>query len=122
MDASTGRLGSIGEKLGLRNNKDKTKAMKNIELAQPITIEQEEVEYVDRFTYLGSNISMNGGTEEDFLLRIGKATGVAQRLRKIWLSGQISLRIKLRLLKTIVLPTAIYGCESCKSNVKTTRD
>lgn len=42
MDASTGRLGSIGEKLGLRIIKDKTKAMKNIELAQPITIESSE--------------------------------------------------------------------------------
>ena len=114
-------LGSMGKKLVLRFSKDKKKRMKNIESSEPITFEHEEIKYVDRFSYLGSNITMNGGTEEDIILRIGKATGVTQRLRKIWLSRQVSLRIKMRLLRTAILPTPIYGCESWKSTVDTTR-
>ena len=55
------------EKIGntARISIDKTKTMMNIEIMQPIILEREEMENVDRFSYLSSNISMNCETEKD---------------------------------------------------------
>ncbi|KAI8513135.1 hypothetical protein Bbelb_097740 [Branchiostoma belcheri] len=38
-----------------------------------------------------------------------------QRLRKIWRSKQISIPLKMKLFQSIVVPTAIYACESWRS-------
>ena len=74
----TNNLHEHGEKVGLRISQEKTKA---------ITIGEQDIEYVENFTYLGSNISNTGDVEKDVRTRIGKAAGVFQRLRsQKWLS------------------------------------
>jgi len=72
----------------------------------------EAVEDVDSFIYLGSTLAVNGGTDDDVRRRIGKAAAVFQRLASIWRSSRISERIKLCLYNLIVLPTALYTCET----------
>ena len=71
---------------------------------------------VDRFVYLGTTVSKEGGGTEDIQNRVVKARGVFLRLKKIWSSHSISRRTKVRLYKTQVKPVLMYGCETWKMN------
>ena len=52
----------------------KTKVLTNSNLTQqPIVINNHRLEYVNKFTYLGSIISVQWGAEEDIKTRLGKA-------------------------------------------------
>jgi hypothetical protein len=64
----------VSIKLGLRPNKSKTKDMKiNAKCKQPIKIKDTNLEEVEEFTYLGSIVNIEGGTEADVENRINKA-------------------------------------------------
>ena len=58
-----------------------------------------------------------GHLEPDVRARIGKAASIFQRLRPILSSTNINLNVKLRLYTAIVIPTAIYACETWKRTV-----
>jgi hypothetical protein len=45
---------------------------------------------VHDFTYLGSNVSEDGGTRKDVETRIQKARGTFTRLKKIWLAHYVN--------------------------------
>ncbi|CAJ1081688.1 unnamed protein product%2C partial [Xyrichtys novacula] len=77
-----------------------------------LTIGQQDMEYVENFKYLQSNISNTGDVEKDVQTRIGKAAGVYQRLRNIWLSKSITTATKLHLYMSVDIPTATYACET----------
>ena len=111
----TNNIETFGAKIGLRINCEKTKAMKiGPEQHPPILIMQQNVDYVEKFPYLGSYMSSDGDSEPDVRARIGKAASIFQRLRPIWSSTTINLNVKLRLYTNIVIPTAIYACETWK--------
>ncbi|ROL49971.1 hypothetical protein DPX16_6379 [Anabarilius grahami] len=52
------------------------------------------------------------------LCRIGKASAVFQRLKPIWEATTISIKTKLRLFNSIVIPTAIYAAETWKTSAR----
>ena len=104
----TNNIETFGAKIGLRINCEKTKAMKiGPEQHPPILIMQQNVDYVEKFPYLGSYMSSDGDPEPDVRARIGKAASIFQRLCPIWSSTTINLNVKLRLYTNIVIPTAI---------------
>ncbi|KAK1804746.1 hypothetical protein P4O66_003598 [Electrophorus voltai] len=80
-----------------------------------ITIGEQTVEDIDEFTYLGSTVSNDGGSEADVRCMIGKAAGVFQHLHRIWSSTTINTGIKMHLYSTIVIPTAIYASETWRN-------
>jgi len=49
----------------------------------PIRLNEEEVKEVDKFTYLGSIVSKDGGADEDIKSRIGKARHASRSLNNI---------------------------------------
>ena len=67
-----------------------------------IKIDGQEIETVDKFTYLGSIVDVNGGTDSDVKSRINKARHAFAILKPIWKSRKITLRTKIRLFKTNV--------------------
>ena len=78
----------FASKTGLRINKKKTEVMKiNSRINNPIHIEGHELNTVDRYTYLGANVSIIGGGEEDITNRIHKAMTSFLRLKQIWNSN-----------------------------------
>ena len=113
MQEKFNKLVDTGASLGLKVNTKKTKVMRmnNVNTA-PITANNEVVEDVTSFTYLGSEITHTGGSGEDIKARLGKAQGAFYKLRKIWNDGQLSKRTKLRILRTNVLAVLFYGCET----------
>ena len=99
------------EKVGLKLNIQKTKIM----ASSPITswqIDGETVETVSDFVFLGSKITLDGDCSHEVkrhLLLGGKVmTNLDSRLK----STDITLPTKVCLVKAMVFPVVIYGCES----------
>ena len=56
------------------------------------------------FTYLGSIISIDGGSSEDGKSRIiAKICGVFSQLKKVWKNRKISLQAKIKILEATVM-------------------
>ena len=96
------------DKVGLKLNTQKTKIM----ASSPITswqINGETGETVADFIFLGSKITADG-LEIKRCLLLGKK--VMTNLDSIFKSRDITLPTKVRLVKAMVFPVVMYGCES----------
>ena len=99
------------EKVGLKLNIQKTKSM----ASGPITsweIDGETVETVSDFIFLGSKITADGGCSHEIKRRLLLGRKVMTNLDSIFKSKEISLPTKLCLVKAMVFPVVMYGCES----------
>ena len=99
------------EKVGLKFNIQKTEIM----ASGPIIswqIDEETIETVRDFILLGSKITADGdcSLEVKRYLLLGKK--VVTNLDSILKSRDITLPTKVRLVKTMVFPVVMYGCES----------
>ena len=99
------------EKVGLKLNIQKTKIM----ASGPITsweIEGETVETVSDFIFWGSKITTDGDCSHEIKRRLLLGRKVMTNLDSIFKSRDITLPTKVRLVKAIVFPIVMYGCES----------
>ena len=115
------RLAEEAEKTGLNINIKKTEVMRiNNKKQDPITFHDEDLNEVEKFVYLGSVVSKDGGTDEDVKSRINKARHAFNTLRPIWNSSALSLHNKIRIFNTNVKCVLLYGSETwrtIKSNI-----
>ena len=95
-------------------NFDKTKTMAFGERNPPkkMVVEGIQLENVEKFTYLGSNMTYDLDCKKEVLVRIAKATAALKALDKIWRSKTIKLGTKLNVLNTCVFSSMLYGCET----------
>jgi hypothetical protein len=84
-------------------------------------VDETEIEEVGSFVYLGSVVSVNGGTEEDTASRIKKANGVFVQLYPVWRNHNISKRVKIQIFNTNVKSVLLYACETWKTTNQITR-
>ena len=98
MQQKSSRLNDRASTIGLRINADKTKVISSDPRRQPVIVNNKALDYVDKFTYLGSILSLHGGSEEDITSRLGKARSAFFRLQSVWKSTNYSRETKLRLL------------------------
>ena len=99
------------EKVGLKLNIQKTKIM----ASSPITsrqIDGEIVETVSDFIFLGSKITADGDCSHEIKRRLLLGRNVMANLESILKSRDITLPTKVRLVKALVFPVVMYGCES----------
>ena len=99
------------EKFGLKLNIQKTKIM----ASGPITsweIDGETVETVSDFTFLGSKITADGTCSHEIKRRLLLGRKVMTNLDSILKSRDITLPTKFHLVKAMVFPVVMYGCES----------
>ena len=110
MQAKTTKLKEIAEKIGLKIHSGKTKILKiNTNSSTPVIIDGRNIEEVTSFTYLGSIINSEGGTDEDIKIRIQKARAAFIMMSRIWKSKEIGLRTKIRLFNSNVKAVLLYG-------------
>ena len=98
------------EKVGLKLNIQKTKIM----ASGPITsweIHGETVETVSDFIFLGSKITTDGDSSHEIKRRLLLGRKVMTNLDSIFKSRDITLPAKVRLVKAMVFPVVMYGCE-----------
>ena len=96
------------EKVGLKLNIQETKIM----VSSPITSWQIDVETVSDFIFLGSKITADGVCRHEIKRRLLLGRKVMTRLDSILKSRDINLSTKVRLVKAMVFPVVMYGCES----------
>ena len=99
------------EKVGLKLNIQKMKIM----ASGPITsweIDGETVETVSDFISLGSKITADGDCSHEIKRRLLLGRKVMTNLDSIFKIRGITLPTKLRLVKAMVFPVALYVCES----------
>ena len=69
---------------------------------------------MDKFVYLGSIISKDGGAEDDVRNRIRLANAAFGSLRHVWTSPRLLRRLKLKIFNSNVKPVLFYACETWK--------
>ena len=99
------------EKVGLKLNIQKTEIM----ASGPITswdIDGETVETVPDFIFGGSKITADGDCSHEIKRRLLLGRKVMTNLESIFKSRDITLSTKVCLVKAMVFPVVMYGCES----------
>ena len=99
------------EKVGLNLNIQKTKIISS----GPITsyqIDGETVEIVADFIFLGSKITADDDCSHEIKRHLLLGRKVMTNLDSIFKSRDITLPTKVHLIKAMVFPVVMYGCES----------
>ena len=99
------------EKVGLKLNIQKMKIM----ASSPITsweIDGETVETESDFIFLGSKISTDGDCSHEIQRRLLLGRKVMTNVDSIFKSRDITLPTKVHLVKAMIFPVVMYGCES----------
>ena len=102
-----------GKAVGLKINWKKTKVMhlgkhSNV----PLVVSSQQLEAVEQFTYLGSEIAAGGGSDEDVISRLRKAKCAFGMLSSIWRNNSLPISLKVKLFHTNVLSVLLYGCST----------
>ena len=105
------RVKEENEKVGLKLNIQKMKIM----ASGPITsweMDGETVETVADFIFGGSKITADGGCSHEIKRHLFLGRKVMSNLDSILKSRDITLPTKLQIVKAMVFPAVMYGCES----------
>ena len=112
------RLQDTAQDWGLTINITKTKAMVFHPhaalgaLPSPIGLRGGQVEFVDRFLYLGAIWTPSGCLDLEINKRAGVARGAISQLQPLWSKKGVCRSLKLQLVKALVPPALSYACET----------
>ena len=96
------------KKVGLKHNIQKTKIM----ASSPITPWEIDGETVSDFIFWGSKITADGDCSHEIKRCLLLGRKVTTNLDSIFKSRDITLLTKVRLVKAMIFPVVMYGCES----------
>lgn len=118
------QVAETSRKYGLEVNPNKTKVMiiskENITGVQ-LTINDRPVERVPTYLYLGSMLNEQWDNSQEIKIRIEKARAAFIQMSKLFKSHNLTLEIKLRLLRCYVFSILLYGVESWTLTEATTK-
>ncbi|XP_072402422.1 uncharacterized protein [Diabrotica undecimpunctata] len=100
---------------GLRLNITKTKWMLVSKTQQPpqqLILDDERIEHVDSYIYLGTTVNSNWDQAKEIRIRVEKARASFTSMKQIFTSKSLTLPLKIRLLKCYVFPVLLYGMEA----------
>ena len=100
------------EKAGLKLNIQKTKIMASIPIIS-WQVDGEKMETVADLIFLGSKITADGDFSHKIKRCLLLGRKVMTNLDSIFKSRDITLPTKVNLVKAMVFPVVMYGCESC---------
>ena len=103
------------EKVGLKLNIQKMKIMA-YGLITSWQIDGETIEIVTDFIFLGSKITADGGCSHEIKRHLLLGRKVMTNLDSVLKSKDITLTTKVHLVKAVVFPVVMYGCESWTIN------
>ncbi|VDO62321.1 unnamed protein product [Schistosoma margrebowiei] len=120
IQVKTASVAAVSVAVDLNIHKGKTKVLKfKTKNSNSITLDGETLEDVESFTYLGSIIDEQGGSDADVKARIGKARAASLQLKKMWNSKQLSTNIEVRIFNTNVKAVLLYGAETWSTTITT---
>ena len=109
-----GRLDETAKRFDTRINTKKTKVMvvsRREGRQMNIVLDGQKLEQVEKFKYLGSMLSEDGKCMTDIKARIGMAKEAFSKRREL-LTRRMSKEVKKKIVKCVVWPVALYGCET----------
>ncbi|CAM1330889.1 Uncharacterised protein r2_g3992 [Pycnogonum litorale] len=102
--------------MGLSINVKKTKSMTISKQPIPpvckLTIGQKEIEHKSQFNYLGNYIASDGKIRTAVRCRIAIAKEKFQCMKQMFTNRNLSMKLKIRMLKCYIWPVLQYGCET----------
>ena len=107
----------------LNIHRGKSKILKVNSSSRPtasVTLGMEAIEEIDHFTYLGSVVDTQCGTEADVKASIGKARVAFLPLKNIW-NPTTFAENKVRIFNTNIKTVLLYGAETRRTTVITTK-
>lgn len=108
-------LNDTAKKFNMKINVEKTKVMvvtqEDNGKVVDITIDGQRIEQVKCFKYLGSNITDDGRSTVDVKCRIAMAKEAFNKRKELLTKG-LSKRLKKRMVKILIWPVVMYGCET----------
>ena len=113
------KVNAVGEELGLKINRSKTECMVTAKGDVPtcnITIRNEPIQQVSKFKYLGSTLTEDGRCESEIKQRIGVARSAFIKMRNVISNRHVRVATRIRLIKTYIWATLLYGCEAWTIN------
>ena len=110
----TDRLSNSAREYGMEISSEKSKVMVNSgdNATAQISMNGQQLEEVMAFKYLGATLTKDGRSSAEIKIRLAIAIASMVKLNKIWSSKDVSFSTKIKLYKTLVLSTLLYGCES----------
>ena len=111
METQLNNLNIESKKIGLKIHKGKTKYMTNFQSDEIITVENDTIEKVDRYKYLGQTVMLNEHTREEVKIRIKAGWSCFGRYKDILCDTKRPMSIRRRMYNQCVIPTMTYGAE-----------
>ncbi|VDP47211.1 unnamed protein product [Schistosoma margrebowiei] len=113
MQEKTNSVAAASVAVGLNIHRGKSKIVRyNTPCTNPVTIDGEDLEDVNTFTYLCSIINEHKGSDTDMNAWIGKAREIYLQLKN---SKQLSTNTKVRIFNTNVKTVLLYGAETWRT-------
>jgi hypothetical protein len=106
------KISETGRYCGMEMNVEKTKVMRILRQPSPVTImiDQEQLENMEYFKYLGSMLTKNGRFTCEIKSRIAVAKAAFNK-KKTLFTSKLDLHLRKKLVKCNILSTALYGAE-----------
>jgi len=109
-------FGRVCDRRKLNVNVGKSKVMRCANDARMgsmnVVLKGQVLEEVNMFKYLGSNVSANGGCENEVVYRLNEGAKVLGVVNRVVRSMNVSLGAKRCLYERVVVPTVLYGAET----------
>ena len=109
----------------MKINEDKTKAMRVSMFNSPsppnIKLDRADIECLDSFIYLVSQITSDNNHSVEIKRRLTLGSASFKALMPIWKQNWISVKLKLALVCSIIIPIAMDGCKTWTARVDDSR-
>ncbi|KAK2153584.1 hypothetical protein NP493_2294g00000 [Ridgeia piscesae] len=89
-------------------------------ISTDIRVNGEKLDLINRFKYLREIIA-DEGSEPEILARIAQTAAALAKLKNIWNDRNIALSSNIRLMRSLVMSTFLYACESWTLTADTER-
>ena len=115
------KLNINSKKVGLKIHKGKTKYMTNFSELHTIRIENDDIEKVEEYKYLGQTLKMENTTKEEVMVRVKAAWRCFGMHKEILEDRDIPISLKKKVMDQCILPTITYGCQTWSLTKETKR-
>jgi len=113
MDAFSSACNNFGFTINTKKTEVMYQPAPGIPYQEPNTAKGQRLQAVENFTYLGSTLCRSVNIDAEVNNRTAKASSAFGRLKKtVWERRGISQRNKIKVYRTVVLTTLLYGCET----------
>jgi hypothetical protein len=101
----------------LKVTADKTKYMvvsrdHNAERSHNIKTDHSSFGMVEEFKYLGTTLTNQNSIQEEFKCRLKSGNSCYPSVQNLLSSSLLSINLKIKICRTIILPVGLYGCET----------